>query len=215
MNVQAVRRRDIYHVQYDDGDSGDFDLDECRYAFELRQAIDTGVEYVRAKEAIDDASEVGTPEPKKRGRQRCAKRNVDESALKKTRVKKEAGVAKRNVDESALKNPRVKKAAGVARPKKPVKKMNIKTYTLESVLVEFDAESEYGKALRAMPESDMQVAVAKFKKGATAGIKGAVKAKVLLSKYSTVCKDKLKEHLLVMRVNENDMFKKAARKLPL
>ncbi len=87
------RRRNVYHVQYEDGDSEDFDLDEYRYAFELRQAIDTGVEYVCEEDAMDDASEVGTPEPKKRGRQRCAKRNVDESPLKRIRGKKSAGVA--------------------------------------------------------------------------------------------------------------------------
>jgi hypothetical protein len=62
----------------------------------------------------------------------------------------------------------------------------------------------------AMPESEKHAAVAKLNKGTTDGIKGAVKAKVLSSKYSTVCKDKLKEHLLAMRVDENDMFKKAA-----
>jgi hypothetical protein len=88
--------------------------------------------------------------------------------------------------------------------------MDTKTYTMESVLVEFDADSEYGKALRAMPEGEMQVAVAKLNKGATDGIKGAVKAKVISSKYSTICKIKLKEHLMSMRVDENEMFRKAA-----
>jgi hypothetical protein len=33
---------------------------------------------------------------------------------------------------------------------------------------------------------------------------------VISSKYSTLCKDKLKEHLLAMRVDENEMFRKAA-----
>jgi hypothetical protein len=42
MNAQAVRRRHIYHVQYEDGDSEDFDVDEYRYVYEFRQAIDTG-----------------------------------------------------------------------------------------------------------------------------------------------------------------------------
>ena len=65
LHVQAVRRRNIYHVEYEDGDREDFDLDEYRYAFELRQAIDKGVECVRAEEAMDDASDDGTPEPKK------------------------------------------------------------------------------------------------------------------------------------------------------
>jgi hypothetical protein len=33
---------------------------------------------------------------------------------------------------------------------------------------------------------------------------------VISSKYSTICKDKLKEHLLAMRVDANEMFRKAA-----
>jgi hypothetical protein len=74
---------------------------------------------------------------------------------------------------------------------------------------EYDAESEYGKALRGMSESDRVVAVAKLNKGASDGIKGAVKAKVLSSKYATLCMDKLKEHLLAMRVEDKDMFRKA------
>ncbi len=36
---------------------------------------------------------------------------------------------------------------------------------------EFDAESEFGKALRDMPDADRIVAVAKLNKGATDGIK--------------------------------------------
>jgi hypothetical protein len=88
--------------------------------------------------------------------------------------------------------------------------MDTGTYTMDSVLNEFDAESEYGKALRAMPDSDRIVAVAKLNKGATNGIKGAVKAKAMTSKYSTICIAKLKEHLLTMRVDDKDMFRKAA-----
>ncbi len=56
----------------------------------------------------------------------------------------------------------------------------------------------------------MLVAVAKLNKGATDDIKGAVNSKVISSKYSTLCIEKLKEHLLAMRVDENEMFRKAA-----
>jgi hypothetical protein len=60
--------------------------------------------------------------------------------------------------------------------------MDKKTYTLVSVLDEFDAETEYGKALRAMPEWERKIAVDKLNKGASDGIKGAVKGKVISSK---------------------------------
>jgi hypothetical protein len=35
--------------------------------------------------------------------------------------------------------------------------MDVKTYTMASMLVEFDADSDYGKAVRAMPEVDMLI----------------------------------------------------------
>ena len=41
-HVEAGRRRHVYHVKYDDGDSEDFDAEEYRYAYELRQALDNG-----------------------------------------------------------------------------------------------------------------------------------------------------------------------------
>jgi hypothetical protein len=144
---------------------------------------------------------------KKKLRQPRAKRtiSVDEEATEgesgkpKKRVRQPRG--KTSADEAPVKR---------AREKKLKKKMDTVTYTLDSVMVEFDADSEFGKALRAMTDSDRIVAVAKLNKGATDGIKGAVKAKVMSSKYSTICMDKLKEHLCTMRVAEQDMFRKAA-----
>ncbi len=41
-HVQTVRRRHVYHVKYEDGDSEDFDDGEYKYAYELRQAVDNG-----------------------------------------------------------------------------------------------------------------------------------------------------------------------------
>ncbi len=42
MHVKEHRRRQICHVQYEDGDSEDFNLAEYQYAFELGQAVDSG-----------------------------------------------------------------------------------------------------------------------------------------------------------------------------
>jgi hypothetical protein len=41
-HVKEQRKRHIYHVQYEDGDSEDFDLAEYQFAFEVRQAVDAG-----------------------------------------------------------------------------------------------------------------------------------------------------------------------------
>jgi hypothetical protein len=41
-HVRAQRKRHVYHVQYEDGDSEDFDLEEYQFAFEARKALDSG-----------------------------------------------------------------------------------------------------------------------------------------------------------------------------
>ena len=56
------------------------------------------------------------------------------------------------------------------------KNMDQFTYTMDTAMNEFGAESDFGKALRDMPDAERIVAVAKVNKDATDGIKGAVKA---------------------------------------
>ncbi len=41
-HVRAQRKRHVYHVQYEDGDSEDFDLEEYQFAYEVRKALDAG-----------------------------------------------------------------------------------------------------------------------------------------------------------------------------
>ncbi len=68
-------------------------------------------------------------------------------------------------------------------------KKQVKTYTLDSAMDAFNDESEFGIALRAMPVPDREIAVARLNKGALDGVKAAVKAKVVSTKYSeVVCK---------------------------
>ncbi len=52
-------------------------------------------------------------------------------------------------------------------------------------------------------------AVEKLNKGATNGIKGVVKGKVLDNKYSTLCREKLAAHLKAIRVDVADVFRVA------
>ncbi len=101
-------------------------------------------------------------------------------------------------------------AVNAKKKRKVVKKMDAKTCTIESVMEEFDAESKYGVALRAMPEAELKLAVDKLNKSANKGIKGTVKAKAISSKYANICSEKSKDHLVSMRVDEKDMFRKAA-----
>jgi hypothetical protein len=53
------------------------------------------------------------------------------------------------------------------------------------------------------------LAVDKLNKGASNGIKEAVKAKVLDTKYSTLCRDKLVAHLKSLRVDVTAIFRAA------
>ncbi len=126
------------------------------------------------------ALEAESPKPKKRTRQPRAKKSNDEGPSKRAR----AGKLKKKMDQV--------------------------TYTVGSAMTEFGEESDFGKALRDMPDAERIVAVAKLNKGATDGIKGAVKAKVLVSKYSIICMQKLKDHLVANRVEDKDMFRKSA-----
>ena len=60
-----------------------------------------------------------------------------------------------------------------------------------------------------MNEAARIAAVDKLNKGATCGIKAAVKAKVLDTKYSTRCRDELVKHLKSLRVDVSTMFRAA------
>ena len=101
---------------------------------------------------------------------------------------------------------------GIIKPTKRLRqqrgKKKMDTYTMDSVMEQYDAESEFGKALRDMPDAERIVAVAKLNKGANDGLKGAVKSKLLATKFSTICIDKLKATLIAARVAEDDMFRK-------
>ena len=79
---------------------------------------------------------------------------------------------------------------------------------MDSVMEQYDAESEFGKALRDMPDAERLVAVAKLNKGANDGVKVAVKSKLLASKFSTLYIEKLKATLIAGRVPVDDMFRK-------
>ncbi len=83
---------------------------------------------MRRRQWTNDASEVGAPEPKKTKRAR-KKSNLGSNDAPATR--------KRVIIVDG-------DAATVSKKRKTLKKMDSKTYTTETVMVEFDAESEYG-----------------------------------------------------------------------
>ena len=115
---------------------------------------------------------------------------------------------------ASSKRKRVKRPIGDAakepKKRKTMGKKDSKTYTADTILEDYDAESEYGVALRAMSPADLKLAVEKLNKSAAKGIKGTVKEKLLTSKYANTCVEKLKSHLVAQRVAQNDMFRKAA-----
>ncbi len=51
MHVKEHRKRFIYHVKYEDGDSEDFDTPEYQFAYEVRQTVDAGK--FRRDETVD------------------------------------------------------------------------------------------------------------------------------------------------------------------
>jgi hypothetical protein len=84
--------------------------------------------------------------------------------------------------------------------------MDTKTYTMDSVLIEFGEDNDFGQEYRKMNEAVKKKAVEKLNLGATKGIKNVVKEKVLTTKYSSLCSDKLKAHLISTRVDVQNMF---------
>jgi hypothetical protein len=100
------------------------------------------------------------------------------------------------------------------RVRKAKKLMDTKTYSKESVLVEFGEDCEFGKKYRKMDADEQKAALDVLNRGASKGIKTVVKDKILTTKYSTLCNDKLKAHLLLAeRVPVETMFL-AAETLP-
>jgi hypothetical protein len=86
--------------------------------------------------------------------------------------------------------------------------MDTKTYTMKSVLEEFGEDNEFGQECRKMNDVEKEAALSKLNQGAIKGIKSVVK-EVLANKYSTLCNERLKEHLLSMRVDVENMFRTA------
>jgi hypothetical protein len=74
--------------------------------------------------------------------------------------------------------------------------MDCKTYSKESVLEEFGEETEFGQQYRKMDDVEKKAALDVLNRGASKGIKSVVKDKILTTKYSTLCSDKLKLLLL-------------------
>ncbi len=86
---------------------------------------------------------------------------------------------------------------------------------MDSVLLEFGEDNDFGQEYRKMDEAAKKKAtVEKLNQGATKGIKNVVKEKVLTTKYSSLCRDKLKDHLISTRVDVQNMFLQAPPQRP-
>jgi hypothetical protein len=206
-HVEAVRRRHVYHVKYEDGDSEDFDEEEYKYAYDLRQALDNG-------RPVPDLFENGNEHDGLSSDNGVSLDDVVGGEKITSRSKRVRRTSKVQSNESPSKRKRVKRLHGDAekepKKRKTLKKKESKTYNAETILEAYNAESEYGVALRAMPPAELKMAVDKLNKSAAKGIKGTVKEKLLTSKIAITCVEKLNSHLVAQRVSENDMFRKAA-----
>ena len=202
-HVKDQRKRHIYHVQYEDGDSEDFDLEEYQFAYEVRQALDAGI-FRRENtggDTVDTISNDGTED------EWHATENVVDSDTETVAKGKRTRKTKKNKDDG--KTPATTQRTKQPRAKKVQKLMNNKTYTTDSVLLEFGEDDAFGQEYRKLDEEAKKKAVEKLNLGATKGIKSVVKEKVLATKYSSLCLDKLKEHLIATRVAAENMFREA------
>ena len=202
-HVKDQRKRHIYHVQYEDGDSEDFDLEEYQFAYEVRQALDAGI-FRRENtggDTVDTISNDGTED------EWHATENVVDSDTETVAKGKRTRKTKKNKDDG--KTPATTQRTKQPRAKKVQKLMNNKTYTTDSVLLEFGEDDAFGQEYRKLDVEAKKKAVEKLNAGATKGIKSVVKTNVLTTKYSSLCSEKLMEHLLATRVDVVDMFRLA------
>lgn len=200
--VREHRKRNIYHVQYEDGDSEDFDLEEFQFAYEVRQALDEGT-FIREDTVVETEENISNDgtEDEWHASENVGDSDNDTAANgKRTKRQKVTNDGTTPAKRQRTKQPRAKKVA---------KLMNKKTYTMDSVLLEFGEDDAFGQEYRKLDDEAKKKAVEKLNVGATKGIKGVVKENVLTTKYSSLCQDKLKEHLVASRVDVENMFRKA------
>ncbi len=185
-HVKAHRRRHVYHVQYEDGDSEDFDLEEYQYAYEVRKAYDAG-KFRRDESGGENDDLISCDGTEDEWNEADNGSGTDDNTTSrwerrhhtKRPISGDNGPAKRKraaTTDKATRRKRVTKAP---------KLMDNKAYTKESVLLEFGEETDFGQAYRTMDDDARKAALDKLNHGATKGIKTAVKEKVLTTKLKT------------------------------
>ncbi len=204
----------MYHVQYEDGDSEDFDLEEYQFAFEVRKALDSG-KFRRDDIEGEDNDKISNDGTEDEWNETDSRSDSDDKTT--LRAKKRQPITNATIEaNSPAKRKRAKTTDNGPtrkRVRKAKKLMDTKTYSKESVLVEFGEDSEFGQEYRKMDADERTAALDVLNRGASKGIKTVVKDKILTTKYSTLCNDKLKAHLLAERVPVETMFR-AAETLP-
>jgi hypothetical protein len=80
------------------------------------------------------------------------------------------------------------------------------TYTIEGVLELWSEATEYGLSFRGMSMEEQKNEVAVLNKGATKGMKGIIKSKLLVTHYNTLVAAKLQLHISESRVTPAAMF---------
>jgi hypothetical protein len=72
-------------------------------------------------------------------------------------------------------------------------------HSSESVLQDFSAETEYGQSFRNLSSCEQKKEEDRLNKGAVKGTKEAIKSKLIATKYTQLCADKMMEYLMQMR----------------
>jgi hypothetical protein len=206
--VDMEGRRPYYRVTYDDGDEEDFDYEELKFAVEFQQAIALGT-YKAGKhqesEGSDGEGSVHIPSEDFDSNESDAigirrKKKVPTSIQRQRKRKTNAALGPDIATVPHQKRQKTKASAGIRKKSSKVK------HTSESALVEFSAETEYGQSFRGLGISEQKTEVERLNKGAVKGTKEAIKSKLITTKYTQICADKMKEYLIQMRQPVESMF---------
>jgi hypothetical protein len=201
-------RRIYYHVTYDDGDEEDFDYEELKFAVDLQQAIALGTYKAgeqRESEASDGEGSVHIPSEES---------DSDDSDALGTTGKERVPKAKKRQCKCKAHVALLTDIATVQK-KKCQRISNKVKHTSDSVLQEFSADTEYGQSFRNLGSSEQKMEVDRLNKGAVKGTKEAIKSKLITTKYTLLCADKMREYLIQMRQPVAAMFRATPPSRPL
>jgi hypothetical protein len=102
---------------------------------------------------------------------------------------------------------RIAKATAKRKEKQEVNSGGKTTFSIESVLDSFKDTTEYGATFRSMTIDAQKMEVVRLNKGATTGMKGAIRKQRIDVQFKSLVSEKMKSYLIANRTDQKNMFR--------